>query len=236
MNEGAYESTFGNRALILRKKPSIKFPLLQPWPFTINLHSLTRMQLKTLATRQAKRSKHIPLPADNDLLAARELELGTAKGLLGMVAVAVLAPDWEQDLTDGNPSTCTLWLSKSTPHTSLEPISPSAGKHLVNTENMEGVDPHSQMESILSSKFGHVLIASNPSCFQGLTRNILLLPTHQVNTEGELIHTLLFHSNIIDSDLRIRNTTAVPWFRVRLVLDLPITPCRSYDNHRIKSD
>jgi hypothetical protein len=48
-----------------------------------------------------------------------------------------------------------------------------------------------------------------------------------MNTVGELINTLLLHPNIIDPDLGIRYTTAVPGLGVRLVLDLAIAPRRS---------
>ncbi|MDG2861147.1 hypothetical protein P7M27_26230, partial [Vibrio parahaemolyticus] len=146
----------------------------------------------------------------NNLLTTRELELGTAKGLLGMMAVAVLAADRKKDLSNSHSSTSTLWLSKSTSHSSLEPISTSTRKHLVDPKNMEWVHPDSQVESILSSKFGHVLVASNASSFQGLTRNVFLLPTNQMDTERKFINTLLLHTNIVNPDLGIRNTTAKP--------------------------
>lgn len=83
----------------------------------------------------------IPLPADNDLLTTRELELSTAESLLGMVAVVVLATNREEDLPNGDTGTCTLRLTESTPHSSLEPISPSTRKHLVDTKHMEWVHP-----------------------------------------------------------------------------------------------
>jgi len=67
---------------------------------------------------------HIPLPAADDLLAARELELGTAEGFFSMISIAFLAAHREEDLTNVHTSTGTLGLAKSTPHSSLEPISP----------------------------------------------------------------------------------------------------------------
>jgi hypothetical protein len=48
-----------------------------------------------------------------------------------------------------------------------------------------------------------------------------------VDTEGELIHSLLLHPNIIDPDLGVRDTTAVPRLWVWLVLDLAVASCRS---------
>ncbi|KAI5398973.1 hypothetical protein KIW84_064369, partial [Lathyrus oleraceus] len=109
------------------------------------------------------------LPTDNDLLTTRELKLSTTKSLLSILAVAILAANREKHLSNSHPSTNTLWLSKSTSHTSLKPISSSTGKHLVNPKNMEWVNPDSQVESILSSKLCHVLVASNTSSFKSLT-------------------------------------------------------------------
>ena len=160
-------------------------------------------------------------------MTTRKLELSAAKGLLSMVAVTVLATDRKQDLPDSNTGTSSLGLSKSTPHSSLEPISPSTRKHLVNTQNMEGVHPHSQMESILAGVLGHVLVASDTGSFQGLARHVLLLPTHEVNAEGELVDAFLLHPDIVDSDLGIGDTAAKAGLRVGFVLDLAVTPCRS---------
>ena len=92
---------------------------------------------------------------------------------------------------------------------------------------MEPMDPDHQEEGILSSTLGHVLVASNVGSLKSLTRNILL-PTHQVDEEGELIHSLLLHPNIIDPDLGVRDTTAVPGLWVWLALDLAIASCWSW--------
>jgi len=174
-----------------------------------------------------QKCKYIPFPANNNLLTTREFELGTAKSLLCMVAVAVLAADREEDLPDCHSSTSTLWLSKSTSHSSLEPISSGTWKHLVDPKNMERVHSDPQVESILSSKLCHVLVASNAGSFQCLTRHIFLLPTYQMDTERKLIYTFLLHADIINSDLGIRNTTTETGLGVWLVFNLSITPSGS---------
>lgn len=68
---------------------------------------------------------NIPLPAADDLLAARELEFGTTEGFFSVISIAFLAAHREEDLANGYPSTYPLGLAKSTPHSSLEAISPS---------------------------------------------------------------------------------------------------------------
>ena len=169
----------------------------------------------------------IPLPANNDLLTTRELKLSTTESLLSMLAVAVLASNGKKNLTNGDSCTSSLWLTKSTSHPSLEPISSGTWKHLVNSKNMEGMNSNPQMKRIFPSKFCHVLVTGNTSCFQSFTWNILFLPTHKMNTEGEFINTLLLHSNIINPNLGIRNTATKSRFGIRLVLDLAVTSSRS---------
>ena len=45
-----------------------------------------------------------------------------------------------------------------------------------------------------------------------------------MHTERERIHIMLLHSHIINPDFRLRNTSAVPGLRVRLILDLAVAP------------
>jgi len=117
-----------------------------------------------------------PLPALDDLLAARELELGTTESLSGMDSVVGLAAHREKDLANGYTGADTLWLTESTPHSSLEPISPSTRKHLVDAQHMERVNPDPEVEGILSCMLGHVLVASNTGSLKSLAGDILLLP------------------------------------------------------------
>ena len=75
---------------------------------------------------------------------------------------------------------------------------------------MEWVDPDPQVEGILSGRLGHVLVAGDTGSLKSLTGDILLLPRDKMHTVGELINTLPLHPNIIDPDLGVRDTTAVP--------------------------
>ena len=143
-------------------------------------------------------------------MATRELELGTTEGFAGMDSIVGLAPHRKEDLANIHPSTGSLWLPKSTPHSSLEPICPGTRKHLVDTEHMERVNPNPEVEGILSCRLGHVLVARDTRSLKSLTGDILLLPRDEMHTVGELIHTLLLHPDIVDPDLGVRDTTAVP--------------------------
>jgi len=88
---------------------------------TIRRDSTLTLILEVLGTGELGET---PLPAADDLLAARELELGTAEGFFSVISIAFLAAHREEDLTNVHTSTGTLGLAKSTPHSSLEPISP----------------------------------------------------------------------------------------------------------------
>lgn len=81
--------------------------------------------------------------------------------------VGVSAADGQQNLPNGHTGTQALGLAKGTTHACLEPISSSTGKHLVDTQDVEGVHPDPQVESILSSVLDHVLVGSNTGCLQG---------------------------------------------------------------------
>jgi hypothetical protein len=49
------------------------------------------------------------------------------------------------------------------------PISTSTGQHLVDTEDVEGVDTDPHMEGIFSGVLGDVLIGADASSFESLT-------------------------------------------------------------------
>jgi hypothetical protein len=84
-------------------------------------------------------------------LAARELELGTTESLGSVDGIVGLAAHRKKDLSNSDTGTDTLRLPKSTPHSGLQPISPSARKHLVDAQHMEGVNPDPEVEGILTT-------------------------------------------------------------------------------------
>ncbi|KAK7797615.1 hypothetical protein U0070_024982, partial [Myodes glareolus] len=70
-----------------------------------------------------------------------------------------LSADGHDDLANMNPGHCALGLPKGTTHTCLEPVSPSTGQHLVDSEDMKRVKPHSNMKAILATLFTMYLLA-----------------------------------------------------------------------------
>jgi len=168
-----------------------------------------------------------PLSANNDLLATRELELGTTERLASVLVVLVLAADGEQNLTDAHTGACALGLAESTAHTGLKPISTGARKHLVDTEHVERMHAHTQVEGFLSGVLDHVLVARNTRSLKGLAGHIFLLPTDEMYAERENLHAVPLHTAVIDADLGIRDTAAEAGLGVGLILDLAVATRRT---------
>lgn len=114
-----------------------------------------------------------------------------------------------------------------TSHAGLETIGTGAGKHLVDTENVEGVDANAHVEGILAGVLGHVLVDGNTGSLKSLRTELLLLTGQKVHAEGELLNGSLLTANIVDSDLGIGDTTAEPRLDVRLALAITVAPSRT---------
>jgi len=109
-----------------------------------------------------------PLLRNDDFLTTRELVAGTTEGFLDDVGVGVLATDGQEDLANVDPSDGSIWFAPSASHAGLQPISTSAGQHLVDTDDVEGVDANPQMEGILSGRLGDVFVGADTSGFKSL--------------------------------------------------------------------
>lgn len=166
-----------------------------------------------------------PLLRDEDLLATGELELGTTQGLddLGLETVAgAHRHDRLANVDAGNGS---LGLTEGTTHSSLESISSGTRQHLVDADDVERVQTHTDVELILAAELDQVLVAANTSSFQRLGAQLFVLIGHQVHAQREVLDVGLLATEIEDTDLRIWDTTTEPRLRVRLVLTVAITSC-----------
>ena len=159
-------------------------------------------------SKKQREEKFSPLPAHDDLLAPGELELGAPKRLLCVHTIVIPTPHRQQHLANVDTCADALRLSESTTHACLQTIRARAREHLVDAQHVERVHTHTQVESVLTRVLGHVLVARNTRSLQGLARHILLLPRHQMHTEWELVHALLLHAHVIDTDLGVRHTPA----------------------------
>jgi len=129
-------------------------------------HLLLLLQLEVVLLINVRES---PLLRDNDLLPSGELVTSTAESLHDDRGILLLATDREDDLTNVHTGNGTVRLAPGTTHTSLQPISTGAGQHLVDTDDMEGVHTHAQMERILAARLGHILVGANTGSFKSLT-------------------------------------------------------------------
>jgi hypothetical protein len=104
------------------------------------------------------------------------------------------------------------------PHTTGKPIGSSARKHLVGTDDMEGVDADANVISVLSDGVSQVLVDGDTAGLEGLGGNLLLFIADQVGYEGEEIYGSFLGSDIVNLDFGFGHTTAVARLDVGFVL------------------
>ena len=80
------------------------------------------------------------------------------------------------------------------------------------------MDSHSHVESVLTSLVLHVFVGSNTGSFEGLRGDLLLLTRDEMDTVRELVVGSLLSSDVVNSELRVRDTSVVARLRIRLVL------------------
>jgi hypothetical protein len=174
-----------------------------------------------------------PVLANVDLLSAGQLELGSSKGLSGGASLILSGSDRHQHLTDINSSGNHGWLTEGSSHTGLESIGTSARKHLVDSDNVVRVGSDSKVEEILTSRLDHVLVASDTSSLQSLGRDLFVFIRNKVNSGREHIARSLLVADVVNTQLRVRDTSAVSGLGVRLILAVAIAASWS-STHRIK--
>jgi hypothetical protein len=101
-----------------------------------------------------------PVLGDNNLLATGELVHGTAESLDGGGTLNVTGADRQDDLTNVDTSDLALGLSESTTHTGLQTIGTSARQHLVDTDDVEGVDTDAEVETFLTGDLHEVPVSN----------------------------------------------------------------------------
>lgn len=168
-----------------------------------------------------------PLVGDDDLLATGELVLAAAQGFNDDGLVGVLGTDRDQGLANVDTGDRTNGLTERTTHTSLQTIGTSTAQHLVNTQDMEGMDTNTHVEPITTSVLGDVLVSSDTGSFQGFRADLFALVGDQVHAEGEFVAGGLLAAQVEDTDLGIGDTAAVAGLGVRLVLAVAIATSRT---------
>lgn len=163
-----------------------------------------------------------PLLRDDDLLLTWELVSGSSQTLNNNVLVGVLGSGRHENLTNGDSGSQTVRLTPGTSHTLLQSISTGTRQHLVDSQNVEWVDSHSQVERISTRHLGDVLVGTDTSGFQSLRGQLFNLVGHQVDTQWEVIDRGLLSTQVVDSDLRVWDSSVVSRLWVRLVLTVSV--------------
>lgn len=101
-------------------------------------------------------------------------------------------------------------LTPSTSHTLLQPIRTGTGQHLVDPDNVEGVDPDTHVEGLLTGVLDNVLVGTDTGGFESFGGKLLVLVGNKVATEGEVVDRSLLSTKIVDPDLGVGDTTVVP--------------------------
>ena len=159
-----------------------------------------------------------PVAGLDDELLTRELHLGTAEGFHGDGDEGRLGADGDEDLTDADTGAGGVGLTVGLAHTGLETIGTGAGKHLVDTEDVEGVSTDAHVEGFLGGVLGHVLVGLNTSGFEGFGGDLFEFTGDDVDAGGEGFDVSLTGTEIVGADLGVGNTTAETRLGVRLVL------------------
>ena len=87
---------------------------------------------------------------------------------------------------------------------------------------MEGIDSHSDVETILATILDEVLVTANTSSLQSLGGKLLKFVRDQMDAQGKLIDSSLFTSEVKDPDLGIWDTTIESALGIGLVLAVAI--------------
>merc|ERR1711998_410441 len=163
-----------------------------------------------------------PLLCNTDLLATGDLVTCTTAGLDSLILMILTGTNRHKDLLNAHASDKTDWLTESVTHTGLEPIRPGTRKHLVDTEDMEGMRADAHVETILTALRRHVLVDDDTCSLETLGGDLLLLVGHQVDAEWECVNIRLSFTNIVNADFRVRDTTTETRLDVRLVLSVSV--------------
>jgi len=164
-----------------------------------------------------------PLLRDNDLLLTRELVTRSSESLDDNVLVVISGTDRDKNLTNVDTGGKTLGLTPGTSHTLLQSIGTGTRQHLVDTEDVEGVDTDSHVERLTTRDLGDVLVSTDTGSLKSLGGKLLKLVRDKVDTEREVVDGSSLSTEIIDTDLGIGDTTVVSRLGERLVLAVSVT-------------
>jgi len=188
---------------------------------TVHQNGTSSLLLQVLVATEGGEA---PVLGDDDLLPAGELVLGAAEGLESGSLVGVTSADAHDDLTNVDTGNGAVGLTPGTTHTSLQSIGTGARQHLVDTDDVEGVDADAEMESFLSGNLDEVLVGANTGSLESLGAQLLVLVGDHVDAEREVIDGSALAAEIEDANLGVGDTTVEAGLGVGLVLAIAVAP------------
>jgi len=142
-------------------------------------------------------------------LPSGELEFTTTNGLNNVWLGGILSTHRKEDLSNIDTGGNANGLSVRMPHSAGKPIGSSARKHLVGTDDVEGVHANANVVTILTDGVGQVLVDGDTAGLECLGGDLLLFIADQVGYEGEEIDGSLFGTDVVNLDFGFGHTTAV---------------------------
>jgi hypothetical protein len=164
-----------------------------------------------------------PLLGDDDLLLTGELVSASSQTLDNGGLVVVLGSDGNQNLANVNSGSKTGGLTPGSSHTLSKSIGTSARKHLVDSQNVEGVGSDSHVEGLSSGHLGDVLVGTDSGSLKSLGRQLLSLVGNEMDTQREVVDVGSLSTKIVDSDLGVGHGSVVSRLGEGLVLLVSVT-------------
>jgi hypothetical protein len=140
-------------------------------------------------------------------LSSGKLGLGTSEGFTGEGDLIGSGSNGDEDLSNSDTGDLAETFTVGVSHTGLESISTGAREHLVDANNVPGVDSDSNMEVILTALNLHVLVGSDTGGFESFRGDLLLLSTHHMDATWELIPREFLSSTIVESKFWVGYTS-----------------------------
>jgi len=168
-----------------------------------------------------------PLGGHVNFLTTRKFEFGSSKCFHRRRALLFFRSDGHEHLADAATRHSSVAFTPCPAHASLKAICSRARKHFVDTNNMERVWPHPDVEKVLPRSLNHALVRSDACCFKSLARDLLFFVTYHVDRRRELIAWNLLLADLINTDLRVWHSAAKAGFRKSFVFTVAIAFVRT---------
>lgn len=102
------------------------------------------------------------------------------------------------------------------------PIGSGAGQHLVDADDMEWMQSHSDVELILAAELHEVFVATNTTGFQSFGAQLFILVGHEMHAQWKVVDVCLLATEIEDADFCVWHTAAETRLRVRFIFTVTI--------------